>query len=54
MAKMDDYKQALAITKEALEGKNPKRVAGNSGATFDADPQGKTHLILPFLESHHQ
>ena len=49
MARIDDYKQALELTKKALEGKNPEQVARNSGATFEADRHGKTQLTLSFL-----
>lgn len=49
MARVDDYRSAVELAKKELEGKNPKRVADQCGATFAAAPDGNTTLLLNFL-----
>jgi len=50
MAKVDDYKQALELAKENLKSKDPARVAGWSGASFEKEGPGKARWTLPFLQ----
>jgi len=49
MARIDDYRTAVELAKKELEGKNPKRVADQCGATFEATADGNTSLVLNFL-----
>ncbi len=49
MARIDDYRQAVEIGKGDLKEKNPKRVAGMSGADFELDPENRPVLTLNFL-----
>jgi hypothetical protein len=49
MARIDDYRAALKLGKEALADKNPKRIADRSGAIFKQDSEGRATLTLDFL-----
>ena len=49
MAKIDDYKTAVELGKKGLKDKNPKRIADQSGADFEADSEGKAVLTMDFL-----
>ncbi len=49
MARVDDYKNAVNLARDALAEKNPKRVADLSGARFETDPGGGVTLTLDFL-----
>jgi hypothetical protein len=49
MPRIDDYKQASQLGKEALAGKNPDLVASFSGAHVERDGEGRTVLSLSFL-----
>jgi len=49
MAKIDDYKTAVELGKKGLKDKNPKRIADQSGADFEADSEGKSALTMNFL-----
>ena len=49
MARIDDYQQALELVKKELSGKNPDLVAGFSGAEVHKAGDGKTALLLNFL-----
>jgi hypothetical protein len=49
MARIDDYRAAVELGKEELKGKNPKRVAEQTGARFDLTDDNKAALILEFL-----
>ena len=49
MPRIDDYKKAVELGKKELKDKNPKRIAGLSGAEFEVNPHGNAILILSFL-----
>ncbi len=49
MARIDDYREAVRLGKEALADKNPKRIADLSGAVFEPDTEGRAVLTLDFL-----
>jgi len=49
MARIDDYRTAVELGKKELVGKNPKRIADQCGATFEATAGGNTTLLLNFL-----
>ena len=49
MARLEDYQQALILSKEALEDKDPKRIAAVTGADFFEENAEEIHLIVPFL-----
>ena len=49
MARIDDYRAAVKLGKEALADRNPKRIAEQSGAIFEPDSEGRTTLTLDFL-----
>jgi hypothetical protein len=49
MARMDDYRAAIKLGKEALADKNPKRIADQSGAIFESNSEGRAILTLDFL-----
>jgi hypothetical protein len=49
MAKIDDYKQASQLGKDALAGKNPDLVARLAGAQIARDREGRTTLSFNFL-----
>ena len=49
MPRIDDYKKAFEIAKSELEKANPKRIADQSGASFEADREGNMRLKLNFL-----
>jgi hypothetical protein len=50
MARIDDYKTAVELSKKDLKDKNPKRIADQSGADFDTDSGGNAFLTLDFLK----
>ncbi len=50
MARIDDYRAALELGKKGLAGKDPNRIAEQSGADFKTDSPGKTLLTLDFLD----
>ncbi|OPX39073.1 MAG: hypothetical protein DRG82_03960 [Deltaproteobacteria bacterium] len=49
MARIDDYRTAVELGKKELEGKNPKRIADQCGATFGVTVDGSPELLLSFL-----
>lgn len=49
MARIDDYKAAVQLGREALADMNPKGIADRSGASFEPDSEGKAVLTLDFL-----
>ena len=49
MPRIDDYIKAVELGKKELKDKNPKRIAGLSGAEFEADYDGNAMLTLDFL-----
>jgi hypothetical protein len=49
VAKIDDYRQASQLGKNALAGKNPDLVARLAGAQIGRDREGRTALSLNFL-----
>jgi hypothetical protein len=49
MARIDDYKQASQLGKDALAGKNPDLLARFAGAEISRDPEGRAALSLSFL-----
>jgi hypothetical protein len=49
MARIDDYRKAAELGRAALEGKDPKRIADRSGATFQAEGENRAILVLTFL-----
>jgi hypothetical protein len=49
MARIDDYREAVELSKKGLKDKNPKRIADQSGADFEVDSEGKTILTMDFL-----
>jgi hypothetical protein len=49
MARIDDYRKAVELGKKALEGRDPKQIAGFSGAGFEADSEESSLLSLNFL-----
>jgi hypothetical protein len=49
MARIDDYRQASRLGKEALAGKNPDLLAGFAGAEIATEAQGRATLSLKFL-----
>lgn len=49
MARIDDYRTAVELGKNELEGKNPKRIADQSGATLEGIIDGIPNLALNFL-----
>ena len=49
MARIDDYREAVKLSKKDLKDKNPKRIAGRSGADFEVDSEGKAVLTMDFL-----
>lgn len=50
MARIDDYRKAVQLAKKDLCGRNPKRVADQSGADLEMDSEGNTLLALEFLK----
>jgi hypothetical protein len=48
MPRVDDFKNALAIAREEFKKKDPGIMAQNSGAVYQAHPQGAA-LVLPFI-----
>ena len=49
MPRIDDYKTAVKLGKEALAEKNPKRIADQCNAVFEPGSGGDAVLILDFL-----
>ena len=49
MARIDDYKQALALVREELSEKNPEQVADFSGAELLQSSEGEKAFSLHFL-----
>jgi len=49
MARIDDYRKAAQLGRDALEGKKPRGIAGRSGASFQAEGEDRGTLLLPFL-----
>ncbi len=49
MARIDDYRKAVKLGRGTLEAKNPKRIAEQSGALFQAEGEDRVTLILRFL-----
>ncbi len=49
MARIDDYKNAVELGKKGLLGKDPNRVAEQSGSVLTKDSEGKPILTLDFL-----
>jgi len=49
MARIDDYKQALALGKYELSGKDPNLIAGYAGADMRGGEEGNSCICLDFL-----
>ncbi len=49
MARIDDYKNAVELGKKDLLGRDPNRVADQSGSTLKEDSEGRSVLTLDFL-----
>ena len=49
MARIDDYKQALALGKKELSGKDPSLIAGYAGADMLGDEEENPCICLDFL-----
>lgn len=49
MARVDDYRMAVELAKKALEGRDPKETAVQSGAAFQLGSDGAATLTLKFL-----
>jgi len=49
MARIDDYKQALALGKKELSGKDPNLIAGYAGADLLGDEEENSCICLDFL-----
>jgi len=49
MARIDDYRKAAQLGRDALEGKNPRGIANRSGASFQGEGENRGTLLLPFL-----
>jgi hypothetical protein len=49
MARIDDYKQALALGKKELSGKDPHLIADYAGADMRAGEEGNSCICLDFL-----
>jgi hypothetical protein len=49
MARIDDYKQALALAKKELSGKDPKLIADYTGADMRGCEEGNSCICLDFL-----
>jgi hypothetical protein len=49
MARIDDYKAAVELSKKELKEKNPRQVADQSGADFEVDSESNAVLTLDFL-----
>ena len=51
MARIDDYKQALVLGKNELSGKDPKLIAGYSGAETREGDEENSFICLDFLNN---
>ena len=51
MPKIDDYKQALELSKKELSGRSPDLVASYSGALVDRDNLGDQSILLTFFNN---
>ena len=49
MARIDDYKNAVELGKKDLLGRDPNRVADQSGSALKEDSEGRSVLTLDFL-----
>ena len=49
MARIDDYKNTVELGKKDLLGRDPNRVADQSGSTLKEDSEGRSVLTLDFL-----
>jgi hypothetical protein len=49
MPRIDDFKNALDLAREAFKEKDPRQIAEKSGAAFETDPSG-AFFRLPFLD----
>jgi hypothetical protein len=49
MARIDDYKQALALAKDSVKESNPDLMASLSGADLNRDEDGALSISLKFL-----
>ncbi len=49
MARIDDYRAAVKLGKDALADKSPKGLAERSGAIFESDSEERAILTLDFL-----
>jgi hypothetical protein len=50
MARIDDYRTAVALAKEEFEARDPHVVAELSGGSLKTDSSGKTALVFQFLD----
>jgi hypothetical protein len=50
MARIDDYRTAVALAKEQLKTRDPHVVAELSGGSLRTDSSGKTALVFQFLD----
>ncbi len=51
MARIDDYKQALALGKKELSGKDPNLIAGYAGAELRGGEEENSCICLDFLNN---
>ena len=51
MARIDDYKQALALGKYELSGKDPDEIAGYARGDMRGDEKGNSCICLDFLNN---
>ena len=51
MARIDDYKQALALGKKELSGKDPNQIAGYAGAEMRGGGEEDSCICLDFLNN---
>ena len=49
MARIDDYRQALELSRSEISGKDPDLLSRYSGAVFKGDEKGEALLSLNFL-----
>jgi hypothetical protein len=49
MARVDDYIKAVSLGKEALQGKDPERIARRCGAVYVDEKNGKEAISIDFL-----
>ena len=50
MARVDDYKKAVELSRQRLATRDAQEIATHSGATMEQGPDGHPLLALPFLQ----